>query len=494
MLLNSISFLCFFPVVVLVYFLMPKKARYLWLLFASYYFYMSQNPRFALLLLLTTVITYASGLMLSALSRKSKPKADCLKKWVVLGSAFANLGILFLFKYLDFGLICLNKLLSPAGIVLIKPFDLLMPVGISFYTFQALSYTIDVYREKMDAEKNFFRYALYVSFFPTILSGPIQRAADFLPQLRALAQKKLWDEKRIANGLFFMLWGYFLKLVLADRAAVFVNAAYADYENLGSGILVLAAVLYAFQIYCDFAGYSCIAIGAGTVMGFSLRQNFDAPYFAGSVKEFWRRWHISLSSYLRDYLYIPLGGNRKGQIRKYVNLLLTFLASGLWHGAGMHFVFWGGLHGIYQIVGELLRKWLPQKLIRSSHPVLKLLRIVKTFLLTSFAWIFFRADSLQMAFAYIKRMITVGGFSQLYDGSLLGMGLDLYEWGILLAGLFVLILADFLKYRGKEMTERVMEKPLILRYMAALLLLAAVYVYGMYGPAYDATQFIYFQF
>ena len=229
-------------------------------------------------------------------------------------------------------------------------------------------------------------------------------------------------------------------------------------------------------------------------MGFSLRQNFDAPYFAGSVKEFWCRWHISLSSYLRDYLYIPLGGNRKGQIRKYVNLLLTFLASGLWHGAGMHFVFWGGLHGIYQIVGELLRKWLPQKLIRSSHPVLKLLRIVKTFLLTSFAWIFFRADSLQMAFAYIKRMITVGGFSQLYDGSLLGMGLDLYEWGILLAGLFVLILADFLKYRGKEMTERVMEKPLILRYMAALLLLAAVYVYGMYGPAYDATQFIYFQF
>lgn len=494
MLFNSISFLCFFPVVVLVYFLMPKKARYLWLLFASYYFYMSQNPRFALLLLLTTVITYASGLMLSALSRKSKPRVDCLKKWVVLGSVFANLGILFLFKYLDFGLICLNKLLSPAGIVLIKPFDLLMPVGISFYTFQALSYTVDVYREKIEAEKNFFRYALYVSFFPTILSGPIQRAADFLPQLRALAEKKLWDEKRIANGLFFMLWGYFLKLVLADRIAVFVNAAYAGYEGLGSGILVLAAVLYAFQIYCDFAGYSCIAIGAGTVMGFALVRNFDAPYLAVSIKDFWRRWHISLSSFLRDYLYIPLGGNRKGQLRKYLNLLLTFLASGMWHGVGLHFVFWGGLHGVYQIAGDLLHQCLPQKMTRSSHPALQLIRIMRTFLLTSFAWIFFRADSLQMALAYIKRMLVTGGFSQLYDGTLLGMGLDLYEWGILLIGLLVLILADILKNRGKELTERVMEKPLILRYIVALCLLAAVYVYGMYGPAYDAAQFIYFQF
>lgn len=474
MLFNSISFLCFFPIVVGIYFLVPKKARYLWLLVASYYFYMSQNPRFALLLLLTTVITYASGLMLSALSRRRKQKADCLKKWVVFGSAFVNLGILFLCKYI--------------------PFHLLVPVGISFYTFQALSYTIDVYREKLDAEKNFFRYALYVSFFPTILSGPIQRAADFLPQLKALAQKKLWDEKRIANGLFFMLWGYFLKLVLADRIAVFVNAAYADYENFGSGILVLAAVLYAFQIYCDFAGYSCIAIGAGTVMGFSLMQNFDAPYLAGTIKEFWRRWHISLSSYLRDYLYIPLGGNRKGQIRKYRNLLLTFLASGMWHGAGLHYVFWGGLHGIYQIVGDLLHKCLPRKLTQSSHPLLKLLGIIRTFCLTSFAWIFFKADSLRSAFSYIGRMLTAGGFSQLYDGSVLGMGLDLYEWGILLAGLLVLILADLLKYRGKEMTERVMEKPLLLRYIAALLLLAAVYVYGMYGPAYDAAQFIYFQF
>ena len=319
MLFNSISFLCFFPVVVLIYFLVPKKARYLWLLFASYYFYMSQNPGFALLLLFTTVITYAGGLMLSVLSRKGKLKSDRLKKWVVFGSVFANLGILFLFKYI--------------------PFHLLVPVGISFYTFQALSYTADVYREKIEAEKNFFRYALYVSFFPTILSGPIQRAADFLPQLKTLAQKKLWDEKRIANGLFFMLWGYFLKLVLADRIAVFVNAAYAGYEGFGSGILVLAAVLYAFQIYCDFAGYSCIAIGAGTVMGFALVRNFDAPYLAVSIKDFWRRWHISLSSFLRDYLYIPLGGNRKGQFRKYLNLLLTFLASGMWHGVGLHFVF-----------------------------------------------------------------------------------------------------------------------------------------------------------
>ena len=461
MLFNSISFLCFFPVVVGIYFLVPKTARYLWLLFASYYFYMSQNPGFALLLLLTTVITYASGLMLSALSQESKPKADCLKKWVVFGSVFANLGILFMCKYI--------------------PFHLFVPVGISFYTFQALSYTIDVYRRKAEAEKNFFRYALYVSFFPTILSGPIQRAADFLPQLKALAQKKLWDEKRIANGLFFMLWGYFLKLVLADRIAVFVNAAYAGYESLGSGVLALAAVLYAFQIYCDFAGYSCIAIGAGTVMGFTLMRNFDAPYLAGSVKEFWRRWHISLSSFLRDYLYIPLGGSRCSRLCKYRNIMIIFLVSGMWHGVGLHYLVWGGLNGFFQVCEDAFSA------VRRRLPCKRLL----TFIVASFTWVFFRAESVSRAVHVCLGVCRISGS---HVRQLLEMGLGRTDVLVLAIAIAVLIVADLLHEKGSSFTAWLLQRKIGVRYAVYLAVCMVLLLQVVADFGQPAASFLYFQF
>lgn len=323
--------------------------RYIWLLCASYYFYMSWNPKYALLIAFSTVVTYLSGLLIGIInenngdSSSQLQKSVRLKKWVVAGSFTVNLAILFFFKYFDFALSNVNRILTAVGISMIeKPFDVLLPVGISFYTFQALSYTMDVYRGDVRAERNILKYALFVSFFPQLVAGPIERSKNLLSQVEKAHTFQLWNYNRIANGAVIMLWGYFQKMVIADRVALLVDTVYDKYWLYGSTALILASVLFAVQIYCDFASYSSIAIGAAEIMGFSLMENFDTPYFSRSVKEFWRRWHISLSSWFRDYLYIPLGGNRKGKVRKYINTMVVFLTSGLWHGASWNFVVWGG--------------------------------------------------------------------------------------------------------------------------------------------------------
>ena len=342
MLFNSIDFLFFFPVVVLVYFVFPKKLKYLWLLAASYYFYMCWNAKYALLIFTSTVVTYISGLLMEKVKRSGfdASKQTILKKWVVAGSFIVNLGILFYFKYINFALDLFGQVLSRVHIELnIPAFDIILPVGISFYTFQALSYTMDVYRDEIYAERNFFRYALFVSFFPQLVAGPIERSKNLLKQL-SVPSKFSFENMR--EGFLLMLWGYFLKLVLADRIAVFVDVVYGDIATYPGAYLVVATVLFAVQIYCDFSGYSTIAMGAAKVMGIQLMENFDAPYLAISVAEFWRRWHISLTSWFKDYLYIPLGGSRKGKMRKYMNKMIVFLSSGLWHGADVSFIVWGG--------------------------------------------------------------------------------------------------------------------------------------------------------
>lgn len=300
MLFNSFDFLVFFPITLIVYFFMPAKWRYLWLLITSYYFYMGWNPKYAVLIGLSTAATYVSGLLLENTEKK---------KMVVWFCVCFNLGILFFFKYFDFALGNVNRVLDLLHIQIIeKPFDVILPVGISFYTFQALSYTIDVYRGEIKAEKNFFRYALFVSFFPQLVAGPIERSKNLLREIVELPTKKLWNYERITKGLMIMLWGYFMKMVLADRIAILVDHVYNSYYMYGSVELLIATVGFAFQIYCDFSSYSTIAIGAAQVMGFTLMENFDTPYFAQSIKEFWRRWHISLSTWFRDYVYIPRGG------------------------------------------------------------------------------------------------------------------------------------------------------------------------------------------
>lgn len=343
MLFNSYNFLIFFPIVVLIYFLIPHKIRYIWLLIASYYFYMCWNAKYALILLFSTVITYASGLLITRANKiiDDKNKVKWKKIFVTL-SFVINLSILFIFKYFGFAVENINKILTNLNMNILNPsFDVVLPVGISFYIFQALSYTVDVYREDVKAEKNFLKYALFVSFFPQLVAGPIERSKNLLNQMN---EKHYFDAQRVKDGLLLMIWGGFQKIVIADRVAIVVNTVFNNYPQYEGMYIIVAAILFAFQIYCDFSGYSIIAMGAAKVMGFKLMENFNCPYFSQSVGEFWRRWHISLSTWFRDYLYIPLGGNRKGKLRKYINLMIVFIVSGLWHGANWSFVIWGALN------------------------------------------------------------------------------------------------------------------------------------------------------
>ena len=406
MLFNSTEFLIFFPIVVAVYFAVPEKLKALWLLISSYYFYMCWNVKYALLILASTVLTYLSGLMMERIKQQNweSAKKQKYKKLVVAASFVSNLSILFYFKYINFALETIAKLFSLVHIQLAVPaFDIILPVGISFYTFQALSYTMDVYRDEIYAEKNFLRYALFVSFFPQLVAGPIERSKNLLKQL-AVHQKFQFERAR--EGFLLMLWGFFLKIVLADRIAVFVDTIYGNYRDYPGWYLILATMLFAVQIYCDFGGYSTIAMGAAQILGVRLMENFDAPYLSVSVAEFWRKWHISLTSWFKDYLYIPLGGSRKGKLRKYLNKMIVFLVSGLWHGAQFSFVAWGGLNGLYQIIGEILQP-LRDKLVEILHLNRKslghrLIHMVGTFILVDFAWIFFRADRFKSAFHIIQ--------------------------------------------------------------------------------------------
>lgn len=493
MLFNSFQFLVFFPVVVLVYFLIPRKLKNIWLLIASYYFYMSWNVKYVILLLFSTVVTYASGLLLAYFSVKNNVRG---KKITVGLSFFLNLSVLFWFKYFDFAVMNLNRIMSALHIQVLNPsFDVLLPVGISFYIFQALSYTMDVYREETKVEKNLLRYALFVSFFPQLVAGPIERSKNLLQQLQ---EEHRFDFERVRDGLLLMLWGYFLKLVIADRAAVFVDAVYGDYASYGGYYLVTASILFAFQIYCDFAGYSTIAAGAAKVMGFRLMENFDCPYFSQSVSEFWRRWHISLSSWFRDYLYIPLGGNQKGLVRKYFNIMVVFLTSGLWHGAQWSFVVWGGLNGLFQIIGECMRPvrdYLNHifKLDRGSlgH---KLFRVLATFILVDFTWIFFRANQLKDAIAIIQSILTVHNPWIFFDESLYGIGLTRKEFQIMLFSIGILVLSDFLKYKGIKVREVIVRQELWCRWLCYLMAILFVLIFGVWGSTYNASNFIYFQF
>lgn len=494
MLFNSFHFLLFFPIVVLIYFVIPKKTRYIWLLFASYYFYMSWNAKYALLIALSTGITWVSGLLLE------KASSIRQKKWTVALSFLSNLGILFFFKYFDFAINNLNRILSHMGLELINnPFDIVLPVGISFYTFQALSYTMDVYRGEIAAEKNPLRYALFVSFFPQLVAGPIERSENLLSQLKEIDHKKVFHYESIVSGLYMMIWGLFQKMVIADRISIMVDHVFENAYAYGTFELFLAALGFAIQIYCDFNGYSTIAIGAARVMGFSLMDNFNTPYFATSISDFWHRWHISLSTWFRDYLYIPLGGNRCSKLKKYRNIMITFLTSGLWHGASWSFVVWGGLHGLYQIIGDILKP-VKQKLIRfgkvnTDNFSYRFGQIVVTFFLTTITWIFFRAGSLTEALYFIRRLFTKWNPWVLFDESLYTLSLDRVEANILIVSVVVLLLVDLLKYcRNMEFSAFLMKQNLWFRWLAALALIVAVLVYGEYGVNFDSAQFIYFNF
>lgn len=490
MLFNSLEFLIFFPIVTLVYFLIPQRIKYLWLLVASYYFYMCWNPEYAILMGVSTVITYASGIFID------KGKTALVRK-IYVGISFAlNLAILFYFKYFYFTVDNINALRQMLGMsVLVPRFDVVLPVGISFYTFQALSYTMDVYRRELKPEKNILKYALFVSFFPQLVAGPIERSKNLLIQVNS---KHYFDYDQARNGLLMMIWGFFLKLVIADRAAILVNTVYDNAQSFSGVMLLVATLAFALQIYCDFASYSTIARGAARVMGFELMKNFEQPYFSTSIAEFWRRWHISLSSWFKDYLYIPLGGNRKGSVRKYFNLMTVFLVSGLWHGASWHFVIWGAIHGVYQIVGgvtENLRRLVCELLnIDRKTAHYKWFQRIITLVLVTFAWIFFRAENMTQAIMVVKKIFTQFEPWSIYGGGIAAMGLDIANLLVLAASVFVLFLVSSAEYKGIDVTQRIEKMHLLARWPLYIALVFGVLIFGIYGPGFEASQFIYFQF
>lgn len=389
---NSIEFLIFYPTVLLLYFLLPKRARWPMLLLSSYVFYMSYRAELVILIFATTLVSYLSSIAIE------KSRSRGIKRLYLTLTLITSLGVLFFYKYFDFLSGTFFDLASVFGYRGTPLFlNLALPVGISFYTFQTLSYVIDVYRG-LPAERNFFFYALFVSFFPQLVAGPIERPTNLMPQLRVL--NKFSADNAIA-GAKMMLIGFFKKICVADFISGFVDSVYNAPSSATSLAVILATVLFAIQIYCDFSGYTDIAIGCARVMGIRLMKNFDRPYSARTVREFWSRWHISLSSWFKDYLYIPLGGNRVSLPRNLINVFIVFIVSGLWHGASWTFVLWGALHGIYQIVGRFtlpLRNafWSLLDLSENSIPV-SLLRRVNTFILVCFAWLLFRANSISDA-------------------------------------------------------------------------------------------------
>lgn len=469
MLFTSLAFLFFFPVVCVVYYLLPLRFRWVYLLFVSYYFYVNWQPAYALLLFTTTITTYFCGRYIDN-HRASQHK----NRWALRIGCLIPLGILFFYKYYNFINASVFMLLDSVGIRWLLPeMKLLMPVGISFYTFMAISYVVDVYKGTVGAERNFGIYALFVSFFPQVTSGPIGRADALIPQLK---YPELLSHENVMEGLKQMLWGYFMKLCIADRVAIYVDAVYANLDHHNGTTLLLASILYTFQIYCDFAGYSLIAIGAARIMGIRLAENFRRPYLSRSIREFWGRWHITLSTWFRDYVYIPLGGNRVPQFRHLWNLMVTFLVSGLWHGAAWTFILWGGVHGFFQIIETLWRQYKPRNLGFEIHPLFK---IAATFACVNFAWIFFRTPDIQTAWQVISVSCTSFGlpFTNISVFTMGGVSLLLlivkelheeYGWGISLLG----------------------SRSFIVSHLTVVLLAAYIVLFGVL----DGGQFIYSQF
>ena len=475
----SLPFFLFFPAAVLGYHLLPRRARAVWLLLASWVFYLFSGAAGFPFLLGAILASYAAGRLMEAGHRRRAAAAA-----VVLCA-----GTLFVLKYLQFFLSLAAEALNAWGLAVSSPaLRLLLPAGISFYLFQAIGYVIDVYRGDQPAQRSLVRHALFLSFFPQLLSGPIARAPQLMPQLED-PPDVTWDGLR--QGSFRFLWGAFKKLVIADRLAVLVNTVYAAPGDFGR-LQVLAAMLaFSLQIYCDFSAYSDMALGTAQAMGFTLTENFRSPYFSRTIQEFWRRWHISLSSWFRDYLYIPLGGSRRGRRAKYRNLLIVFAVSGLWHGAGLTFLVWGLLHGAYQVIGAVTAPWRDRLrtrlgLRRESLPV-RIFQTGCTFSLVTLAWVFFHAADLSAALAV---------FSRLLSGPLwvpLSAGLDRWDCLAASAALLVLLAAEVSEAR-MPLSRRWLEAPAPVRWITALGLLLAAAVLGCYGPGYDAQAFIYFKF
>jgi len=492
MLFYSVDFLIFFPVVLVLYFLFPGNYRWALLLAASYYFYMCWEPAYALFLIISTLIDYYCGLQMG----KSKILKE--RRLYLLLSLFSSLGLLFGFKYLDFFNASIKAFLQPFNIFYDVPIlNIAAPVGISYYTFKKLSYVINVYRENQDPERHIGKFALYVSFFPEITAGPIDRPKALLSQFNSVYT---FDYSRVTNGLKLMVWGMFKKVVIADRLAVFVNLVYDHPHDYQGFTLVVATLFFSIQIYADFSGYTDMAIGMAQVMGYNLMDNFNRPYFAISITEFWRRWHISLTTWLRDYLFLPIAYAVSRRIRRdrlmkikaeswayAFGILTTMLLCGLWHGANWTFVLWGGLHGLCLILSSATRKarkkWRKKLIGPNLKTIYKGVRILFTFSCVSFIWIFFRANSLADAFYIISHLL--GGFETL-PAPFLDKKLELLV--ALISVIFMFLVQWVQPHDG--IRRLFFEKPLLFRWVLYLLLVLSIMNLG----EFNEVPFMYVQF
>ncbi len=476
MLFNSFEFLIFFPIVTLLYFGLPHRFRWFHLLVASCIFYCFFIPEYLLILIFTIVIDYFAGIWI-------ENSSGSRRKMALVVSLIANIGVLAVFKYYNFIVANANAVLFRLGGHTIDLWDIILPIGLSFHTFQAMSYTIEVYRGNQKAERHFGIYALYVMFYPQLVAGPIERPQNILHQFY---EKHNFNYEEAKSGLRLMLWGMFKKVVIADRLGLFVDQVYNHPDEYKGLPLIVATVCFSIQIFCDFSGYSDIALGAARVMGFKLMKNFDRPYFSKNISEFWRRWHISLSTWFRDYVYIPLGGNRVAEPRRYFNLFFVFMLSGLWHGASWHYVIWGALHGIYLIFGQLTRS-MQEKVIGllGNKFLISVVHAVITFGLVAFAWIFFRANTNADAF-YIIRNLFAGSthsFRQIID--IFGQT----EFVVVILAMLLMEITHWIQ-RGKNMSVWIERFPRWQRWGVYYFFLFFILGFGYYGNA----QFIYFQF
>ncbi len=483
MALNSAPYVLFLAAAAVLHRLVREAWRSGLLLAISWLFYLLCAPRAFPLLLLTTAWTFVLG---RVLARRTKKR----RLWLALGLT-VNLGALFLFKYLGFFASLLSALLGWLGLAPLTVPALLLPVGISFYTFLVCGYLMDVYRGRRPAEERFWQFALFVSFFPAILSGPIERSTSLLPQLQARPRANGDDVK---TGVTRFLTGLAKKMILADQLAVVVNTAYAAPENFTGVQLLAAALAYSLQIYCDFSAYSDMAVGSARLFGVRLTENFDAPYLARSVQEFWRKWHISLSSWFRDYLYFPLGGSRRGTWRRYLNVLIVFAVSGLWHGAAGTFLVWGLLNGLYQVLGGLLtpaRTRVRARLgVREDAKPLRWAQTLLTFLLITVTWVFFRAGSMDEALSILRRIVTLAG--GVFPLGLGALGLGRKRLLALLLAVLVLFAGDVWAKRRRWAARLCASVWPRYAVWSALVLLIAVL--GAYGAGYDPQEFAYFKF
>jgi D-alanyl-lipoteichoic acid acyltransferase DltB (MBOAT superfamily) len=489
MLFNSLHFLVFFPAVVALYFAIPQRHRWKLLLAASYYFYMCWRVHYILLILASTAVDYWAGLKMGALKTQKK------RKPYLYASLALNLGLLFAFKYFNFAMDSVETAFAAFNIMADVPaFDVLLPVGISFYTFQTLSYSLEVYWGKIKPEKHLGKFALYVAFFPQLVAGPIERANRLLPQF---SKPHSFDYDRVRAGLIRMAWGFYKKLVIADNLAVIVDRTYPFATNRSPEELLLATYCFAFQIYCDFSGYSDIAIGGAKVLGYDLMENFRQPYYSKSIREFWQRWHISLSTWFRDYVYIPLGGSRTSKARWYANLLIVFTVSGLWHGANWTFVVWGAYHGILLALGTVFAF----KFLDASAWG----RALKTFVifhLVCIGWVFFRAADISTALHIIKNILWIPvkyAVAPTVIGPIATLQQAASDWSALifpdprLCMTLIAILgleAVHRLERKQSLSDFVMRLPTVPRYAFYTTLFWAIAAMGEFG----ASKFIYFQF